>query len=69
MAEPKINENLVQIMGGRKCVIHIDGPLRMDQDYRLYIDGSVAEIVEVSNNDGTVDRIHKFRGTYAEESK
>lgn len=63
----KVNEHIVQIMGGRKNLIHIDQPLRMGEDFDLKVSGSVSEIHDIDNGDGSVDRIYKVKGIYCEE--
>lgn len=67
MSNPKVNEHLVQIMGGIKNVIHIEHELEVDQDYSLLINGSVEEVNDKTNHDGTVNRIYKIKGIFAEE--
>lgn len=65
--EPKVNEYLVQILGGRKNLIHIDKPLKMGEEVDLKTFGAVSEVHDLDNGDGTVDRIYRVKGIYSEQ--
>lgn len=62
-----INEHVIQIMGGRKNLIHTEKPLKIGEDINLKIEGTVQEITDIDNHDGTIDRVYKVKGIYCEE--
>lgn len=66
--EPKVNEHIVQIMGGRKNLVHINRPLRLHEDITLKVECSVEEAIHTDpDHDGEVDIIYKVKGIYCEE--
>lgn len=54
----EINNRILKINGRRK--IHIEKDLQMDKNYKFELSGSLTTISEISNEDGTIDKLFTF---------
>lgn len=64
----KINEHVIQIMGGRKNLIHTDKPLKIGEDVTLKVEGTIVEVHDIDLQNGEIDRIYQVKATYCEEA-
>lgn len=58
----EVNEHILQVSGK----VSLMKPLEMGRAFSVSVDGSVYEVSERDNHDGTYDRVYKFRPTIAQ---